>query len=72
MKAFLDALQQNKSDRNDARGIAHLRRVGLFKDVYVETLTSQKRHALLTARSLPQESDRSGKRDALDFCAISD
>ncbi|TZG32310.1 IS110 family transposase [Agrobacterium sp. B1(2019)] len=53
-KAFLDALQQNKSDRNDARGIAHMMRVGLFKDVHVKTLTSQKRRALLTARSLLQ------------------
>lgn len=54
-KAFLDALQQNKSDRNDARGIAHMMRVGLFKDVHVKTLISQKRRALLTARSLLQE-----------------
>lgn len=54
-KAFLDALQQSKSDRNDARGIAHTMRVGLFKDVHVKTLTSQKRRALLTARSLLQE-----------------
>ncbi|MGX5832046.1 IS110 family RNA-guided transposase [Mesorhizobium sp. 43Arga] len=54
-KAFLDALQQNKSDRNDARGIAHMMRVGLFKDVHVKTLTSQKRRALLIARSLLQE-----------------
>lgn len=54
-RAFLDALQQNKSDRNDARGIAHMMRVGLFKDVHVKTLTSQKRRALLMARSLLQE-----------------
>ncbi|MBB4438150.1 MULTISPECIES: IS110 family transposase [Rhizobium] len=54
-KAFLKASQTNKSDRNDARGIAHMMRVGLFKDVHVKTLTSQKRRALLTARSLLQE-----------------
>jgi transposase len=54
-KAFLEASQQNKSDRNDARGIAQMMRVGLFKDVHVKTLTSQKRRALLTARSLLQE-----------------
>jgi transposase len=54
-KAFLDALQQNESDRNDARGIAHMMRVGLFKNVHVKTLTSQKPRALLTARSLLQE-----------------
>jgi transposase len=33
----------------------HMMRVGLFKDVHVKTLTSQKRRALLTARSLLQE-----------------
>jgi transposase len=54
-KAFLKAQQPNKSDRNDARGIAHMMRVGLFKDVHVKTLTSQKRRALLTARKLLQE-----------------
>lgn len=54
-KAFLKAQQLNKSDRNDARGIAHMMRVGLFKDVHVKTLTSQKRRALLTARKLLQE-----------------
>lgn len=54
-KAFPDAIQQNKSDRNDARGIAHIMRVGLFKDVHVKTLTSQKHCALLTARSLLQK-----------------
>lgn len=54
-KAFPDAIQQNKSDRNDARGIAHIMRVGLFKDVHVKTLTSQKHRALLTARSLLQK-----------------
>src|SRR3954465_1486246 len=54
-KAFLKAQQPNKSDRSDARGIAHMMRVGLFKDVHVKTLTSQKRRALLTARKLLQE-----------------
>lgn len=54
-KAFLDALPQNKSDRNDARGIDQMMRVGLFKDVHVKTITSQKRRALLTARSMLQE-----------------
>src|SRR5207237_10458152 len=47
-KAFLKAQQPNKSDRNDARGIAHMLRDGLFKDVHVKTLTSQKRRLLLT------------------------
>lgn len=54
-KAFLKASQTNKSDRNDARGIAQMMRVGLFKNVHVKTLTSQRRRALLTARSLLKE-----------------
>jgi transposase len=47
--------QVNKSDRNDARGIAQMMRVNLFKPVHVKTLASQKRRALLTARKLLQE-----------------
>jgi transposase len=50
-KAFLKA-QVNKSDRNDARGIAQMMRVGLFRPVHVKTLASQKRRALLAARKL--------------------
>jgi transposase len=53
-KAFLKA-QVNKSDRNDARGIAQMMRINLFRTVHVKTLTSQKRRALLTARKLLQE-----------------
>lgn len=52
-KAFLKA-QPNKTDRNDARGIAQMMRVHLFKPVHVKTLASQKRRALLTARALLQ------------------
>ena len=53
-KAFLNA-QVNKSDRSDARGIAQMMRVNLFRPVHVKTLTSQKRRVLLTARKLLQE-----------------
>ena len=53
-KAFLKG-QVNKSDRSDARGIAQMMRVNLFKQVHVKTLASQKRRALLTARRLLQE-----------------
>ncbi len=53
-KAFLTA-QVNKSDRNDARGIAQMMRVNLFRPVHVKTLTNQIRRALLTARKLLQE-----------------
>jgi transposase len=53
-KAFLKA-QPNKSDRIDARGIAQMMRVNLFRPVHVKTMISQKRRALLTARKLLQE-----------------
>lgn len=53
-KAFLKA-QLNKTDRNDARGIAQMMRVNLFRPVHVKTLRSQQRRALLTARKLLQE-----------------
>ena len=53
-KAFLKA-QVNKSDRNDARGIAQMMRVNLFRPVHVKTLKSQKRRALLTARKILQD-----------------
>src|SRR5262249_6649511 len=41
MKALLTAQQINKTDRNDARGIAQMMRVGLFKPVHVKTLGAQ-------------------------------
>src|SRR3954453_22287858 len=52
MKAILKAQQINKSDRNDARGIAQMMRVGLYKPVHVKTLVSQQRRMLLTSRKL--------------------
>ena len=51
MKAALSA-QLNKTDRHDARGIAQMMRVGLFKPVHVKTLTSQRLRTVLTARQL--------------------
>jgi transposase len=48
-KAFLKA-QLNKTDRNDARRIAQMMRVHLYRSFHVKTLASQKRPALLTAR----------------------
>ena len=38
----------------NARGIAQMMRVNLYRPVHVKTLTSQKRRALLTARKLLQ------------------
>ena len=37
-------------DRNDARGIAQMMRVGLYRPVHVKTLRSQKLPMLLTHR----------------------
>jgi transposase len=51
MKAALSA-QRNKTDREDARGIAQMMRVGLYRPVHVKTLSSQKQRMLLTARRL--------------------
>src|SRR3954451_22886389 len=54
MKAALSA-QINKSDRNDARGIARMMRVGLYRPVHVKTLASQERRLPLTNRRLLQD-----------------
>jgi transposase len=51
MKALLTAQQINKTDRNDARGIAQMMRVGLFKPVHVKTLVAQEQRMLLTPAS---------------------
>jgi transposase len=53
MRAALQA-QINKTDRNDARGIARMMRAGLYKPVHVKTLRSQKLRTLLTHRKLLQ------------------
>ena len=43
-----------RGDRNDARGIAQMMRVGLYRPVHVKTLRSQKLRMLLTHRKLLQ------------------
>src|SRR3954464_2654443 len=53
MQAVLKA-QINKTDRNDARGIARMMRAGLYRPVHVKTLRSQKLRMLLTHRKLLQ------------------
>jgi transposase len=53
MRAALKA-QINKTDRNDARGMAQMMRVGLYRPVHVKTLRSQKLRMLLTHRKLLQ------------------
>jgi transposase len=41
-----------KTDRNDARGMAQLVRLGWFRPVHVKTLPAQEIRALLTGRNL--------------------
>ncbi len=53
MRAVLQA-QINKTDRNDARGIAQMMRAGLYRPVHVKTLRSQKLRMLLMHRKLLQ------------------
>ena len=43
-----------KSDRNDARGIAQLMRLGWFRPVHCKSIAAQETRALLTARKLLQ------------------
>ena len=51
VKAALKAMTV-KTDRNDARGMAQLMRMGWFRPVHVKTLPAQEVRALLTARKL--------------------
>ena len=43
---------RTKTDRNDARGIAQMMRVGLYRPVHVKTWSAQEMRLLLTARKL--------------------
>ena len=43
-----------KTDRNDARGIAQLMRLGWFRPVHCKSAPAQETRALLTARKLVQ------------------
>jgi transposase len=51
MRTALSAMRA-KTDRNDARGIAHMMRVGWFRAVHVKSERSQKLHTLLANRRL--------------------
>ena len=45
MRAVLKA-QSNKTDRNDARGMAQMMRAGIYRPAHVKTLRSQKQRML--------------------------
>src|SRR5207342_1120450 len=53
VKAALSAMPV-KTDRNDARGIAQLMRLGWFRPVHCKSMAAQEVRALLTARKLVQ------------------
>jgi transposase len=44
-----------KTDRNDARGIAELLRLGWFRSVHCKTMEAQEQRAILTTRKLMQK-----------------
>jgi transposase len=50
----MQAVLKAQTDRNDARGIAQMMRVGIYRPVHVKTLRSQKLRMLLTHRKLLQ------------------
>src|SRR6476619_3044933 len=62
MKAAL-AAQINKTDRNDARGIAQMMRVGLYRAVHFKSETSQEKRTLRAARKLLQGQNRAIEND---------
>jgi transposase len=46
----LRSLATHKTDRNDARGLAHLARTGFFKPVHVKSLSAHAVRSLIIAR----------------------
>jgi transposase len=46
----LKSLATHKTDRNDARGLAHLARTGFFKPVHVKSLSAHADRSLIIAR----------------------
>ena len=51
VRAALSAMTA-KTDRGDARGMAHLLRLGWFRPVHVKTVEAREQRALLSARSV--------------------
>ena len=52
MTQVLRARTMNKTDRNNARGLAQMMRVGLFKPVHIKSDRSQRLNVLLQARKV--------------------
>lgn len=50
--------QRHKTDRNDAKGIAELMRLGAYRKVHVKSRASQEARAMITVRTLLVEKTR--------------
>src|SRR5512143_3627663 len=70
MRAVLKT-QINKTDRNDARGMAQMMRAGLYRPVHVKTLRSQKLRMLLTHRKLLQSRLSPSRTTCAEPCVTS-
>ena len=60
----LRSLAAHKTDRNDARGLAHLARTGFFKPVHMKSLPSHAAHSSSHARSWSASASPSKIRSA--------
>jgi transposase len=60
-----------KSDRNDARGIAQLIRLGWFRPVHCKSMDAQEVRAVLTARKLTRASFSMSRTACAGSCAAS-
>ena len=70
MQAVLKA-QINKTDRNDARGIAQMMRAGLYRPVHVKTITqSETADAADTSQAATVEGDRHRERPTRYFAQL--
>ena len=70
----LKSLATHKTDRNDARGLAHLARTGFFKPVHVKSLSAHAVRSLIIARKklVGQGSLWRTRSAALLWCSASD
>ena len=70
----LKSLATHKTDRNDARGLAHLARTGFFKPVHVKSLSAHAARSLIIARKklVGLESLSRTRSAASPWCSASD
>jgi transposase len=59
-----------KSDRNDARGIAQLMRLGWFRPVHCKSMEAQETRMVLTARKLVQSKLRDVENSLRDLARV--